>query len=158
LREILGGDFVDVDALIEEREGATVRALYRRGTDVFRKAESLALSSITENAETDGVLVIAAGGGIIDNEAAIDTLSEDGRALFVYLEVSAETAWRRIEEDALNGGGLPAFLDTENPKGTHAALHERRAEAYKKRAHITVDGEGRTPRQLAVQIARQLAG
>ncbi|MDR2444580.1 MAG: YkgJ family cysteine cluster protein [Spirochaetaceae bacterium] len=154
LKEILGGDFVDVDALIEEREGLTARALYRRGRTLFQEAESRAVSSIAARAkEADGVLIAAAGGGLIDNEAAMETLAEDGRALIVYLEVSSAVAWRRIEEAAKNGGGLPAFLDTENPKAAHAALHERRAAAYRERAGITIDAEGKNPRQIAAQIA-----
>jgi shikimate kinase len=61
------------------------------------------------------------------------TLDLEDSVTVVYLEVSAETAWKRIEQAAFNGGGFPAFLDTENPKESHAALHERRAEAYKKK-------------------------
>jgi shikimate kinase len=158
LREILGGDFVDVDALIEAGEGVPARTLYRQGRDFFQQAETRAVSSIMARAdETDGTLIVAAGGGLIDNEAAIRIIAGDGRVVIVYLEVSAATAWRRIEEEVRNGGGLPAFLDAENPKASHAALHERRAAAYKKLAHITIDAEGKSPRQIAGQIAGQIA-
>lgn len=158
LSEILGGGFVDVDALIEEWEGVPARVLYRRGRALFQQAEARAVSSIMAKAkEADGILIAAAGGGLIDNEAAMEALTGGGRVVLVYLEVSAATAWRRIAEAAQNGGGLPAFLDTENPKAAHAALHERRAAAYRERADLTIDAEGKTPRQLAGQIAGQLA-
>jgi shikimate kinase/Fe-S-cluster containining protein len=158
LREILGCDFVDVDALIEEREGVSARTLYRlKGPEFFQQAEARAIVSIMGRAGEGGALIAAAGGGLIDNEAAMNAVTGGGRVVIVYLEVSAAVAWRRIEEEARDGGGLPAFLDAENPKEAHAALHERRAAAYKERAHITIDAEEKTPRQLARQIAGQIA-
>jgi shikimate kinase/Fe-S-cluster containining protein len=161
LRELLGCDFVDVDTLIEEREGVSARTLYRRGRALFQQAEERAISSIMDRMAgakgTDIMLIAAAGGGLIDNEAAMAALAEDGSAVIVYLEVSAATAWRRIEEAAQNGGGLPAFLDTGNPEAAHAALHARRAAAYRERADMTINAEGKTPHQIAVEIAQQVA-
>ncbi|MDR3356181.1 MAG: shikimate kinase [Spirochaetaceae bacterium] len=155
LRDLLGSDFVDVDALIEEQEGVSPRALYRQGDTFFKEAEARAITSIMETAEAGGTLVVAAGGGLIDNEAAMGAV--DGRAVLVFLEVSAATAWNRIKAAARIGGGLPAFLDAEDPEASHAALHERRAAAYKKRAHITIDAGGKSPQQIALQIMRQIA-
>ncbi|MDR0683823.1 MAG: YkgJ family cysteine cluster protein [Spirochaetaceae bacterium] len=158
LQGILGGDFVDIDALIEEREGISPRCLYRRGRGLFQEAEARAVSAIAARAkEAGGMLIAAAGGGLIDNEPAMDAVVKDGSVMIVYLEVSASTAWCRIEEAAKNGGGLPAFLDTENPEAAHAALHERRAAAYKQRAFITIEAEGKTPRQVAALIVAQIA-
>lgn len=157
LGEITGWEFVDIDALIEEREGVTARALYRRGHDVFRKAETEALVSVMAAAgPPDKTVIIAAGGGLIDNEAAVKALAGNPSAVIFYIEVSASAAWGRIEAAARNGEGLPAFLDAENPKDAHAALHERRAAAYKKLARVTVDAEGKTPRQIAALCAQIL--
>ncbi|MDR0663877.1 MAG: shikimate kinase [Spirochaetaceae bacterium] len=154
LRDITGGDFIDVDAFIEEQEGCGVRELYRQGKDVFHEAEARAISLIMDRVKAGtGTAIIAAGGGIIDNEDAVKTLEQDNSVTVVYLEVSAATAWERIERAASNGAGLPAFLDTENPRETHAALYERRAEAYRKKADFTVHAEGKTPRQVAEMIA-----
>jgi shikimate kinase len=154
LRDILGGNFIDVDAFIEEQEGCRIRELYKRGTDVFKAAEARAVSLISARAKAlTGTTIVAAGGGLIDNCAAMKALAENVGVTVVYLEVSAATAWKRIEEAAQNGGGLPAFLDTENPKETHAALHERRAGTYKKKAGFIVDAEGKTPKEIAETIA-----
>ncbi|MDR2097026.1 MAG: shikimate kinase [Spirochaetaceae bacterium] len=156
LRDITGKDFIDIDAFIEELEGRGVRELYRQGRDVFQAAEARAVSLLIAGAKAgNGTIIAAAGGGLIDNEAAVKALAEDGRVVFVYLDVSAATAWRRIEQ-AARKGGLPSFLDTENPRETHAALHERRAAAYKKLSNIIIDAEEKTPAQIAAQIARHI--
>jgi shikimate kinase len=156
LGEITGGKFVDIDELIEEREGFTARVLYRRGRDVFQKAEAEALASVLAAADGGKTVVAAAGGGLIDNEAAVRSLAGNPLAVIFYIEVSAGTAWSRIEAAARNGEGMPAFLDGENPGAAHAALHERRAAAYKKLACFTVNAEGKTPRQTAALCAARL--
>jgi shikimate kinase len=123
---------------------------------VFRQAEAEALASVAAGASADKTVIVAAGGGLIDNEAAVRTLAENPLAVIFYLDVSADTAWNRIAEAARNGEGLPAFLDKSDPKASHAAIHERRAAAYKKLARFTVDAEGGTPAQIAIQIAAQI--
>ncbi|MDR1256334.1 MAG: shikimate kinase [Spirochaetaceae bacterium] len=157
LRDVLGGEFVDIDALVEEREGQPVRDLYRLGREVFRQAEAKALASVVAASSPGRTVIVAAGGGLIDNEAAVKMLTENSLAVIFYLDVAACTAWNRIAQAARNGEGLPAFLDTENPMADHAALHGRRSAAYKKLARYTVDAEGKTPAQIAAQIAAHYA-
>jgi shikimate kinase len=74
----------------------------------------------------------------------------------VYLAVSAETAWERIRGEAEKTGELPPFLNTADPRETHRRLHERRAAAYGALADITVQGEGRSPGDIAQKIAEEL--
>ncbi|MDR1046824.1 MAG: hypothetical protein LBL64_03545, partial [Treponema sp.] len=93
-------------------------------------------------------VILAAGGGLCDNPAALELLKSPGISV-VFLETSAETAWNRIEEAAC---GLPPFLDTENPRETHRLLHERRSAAYHSLAHIYIRGEGKSPEQIAAEI------
>ncbi|MDR0382538.1 MAG: shikimate kinase [Spirochaetaceae bacterium] len=157
LQELLGGEFIDIDTLIGERERLPARTLYRLGRDVFMQAEAGALASAMAAASPDKALIVAAGGGLIDNETAVRHLTENPFAAIIYLEVSADTAWNRIAEEARNGAGLPAFLDTENPRAAHAAIHTRRSAAYKKLAGFTVDTEGKSPAQIAALCAEMLA-
>jgi shikimate kinase len=149
LHEILGWDFADIDAVIEKREGVTARTLYRRGRDIFQKAETEAMLSLQAGFTTGKPVIVAAGGGFIDNAEAVRSFAENPGAIIVYLEVGAGTAWSRIEGA---GNGLPPFLNVENPKLAHAALHERRAAAYKKLARIIIDAENKNPRQIALEI------
>jgi shikimate kinase len=145
------GEFIDLDGLMEQQTGESPRALYRADPGRFREAELRALEAALDSSAAP-VRVIAAGGGIIDNDAAVELLKTSGAGL-VYLEVSAETAWERI---ARSGAGLPPFLNTENPRETHRKLHERRAAAYKRLSHITVSGEQAAPDAVGGEIDRLL--
>jgi shikimate kinase len=141
------GRFIDLDELVEQRSGKSPRTLYAEGPEVFREAEAGALASLLE-AESGGRRVIAAGGGVIDNPAALALIAAGKTLLPVYLNVSAETAWERIR----GAGELPPFLKTEHPMETHRALHRRRAAAYRKLARFTIEAEGKSPRQIALEI------
>jgi shikimate kinase len=162
LAALVSGVFIDLDEYIEAHTGKSPRTLYREGPAVFRKAEAEALEHLLappdrppgNAAGHDGGTprIIAAGGGLIDNPEAL-SLTE--KAITAYIEVSAETAWERIFR-AARQDGLPPFLDTKNPRETHRALHERRAAAYRTWARITVQGEGKTPEEIAGDLLRQI--
>jgi shikimate kinase len=146
----LGGSrFIDLDALVESRTGKTPRELFREGPHVFRKAEVESLEAVlVEHAPDEGDIVLAAGGGLIDNHRAVGLLKKNGRAFVAYLSITAATAWRRIAA----AGELPPFLNTENPEETHRVLHERRGEGYRKMAEIIVDCENKSPEEIAREI------
>ena len=156
LAENLDMGFVDLDDLVSEQNGKPPRELFIMGPEIFRKAEARALASLMQNT---GSLIIAAGGGLIDNSEAVALLSlteVPSKAITtVYLDVSAETAWQRIANDA-ESVGLPPFLNTVNPRETHLALHNRRAEAYKTIADIIIFAEEKSPSDLALEIAGRL--
>jgi len=139
-------DFIDLDELILQRTGKTPRQLFNEGAAIFQKAEAEALAALAANA--DGKQrVIAAGGGIIDNAEALAVLKQFGAAA-VCLSISTGGAWDRISA----GGELPPFLQTENPRETHRALHERRAAAYQQLADIVINVDGKTPDEIAEEI------
>jgi shikimate kinase len=160
LAERLGRPFVDLDDCIRERSGKSPRELYIEGPEVFRAAEAEALKVLVrDQGEATASAVIAAGGGLTDNEAALSCLGiregsgTPARPWLVYIEVSAETAWGRI---AGQGGELPPFLRTENPRETHRLLHERRGADCRRIAQLTVTGDGKTPGELGAEIAEGL--
>jgi shikimate kinase len=192
LGKITGWDVVDLDEFIEKQTGKSPRAFYREGPEFFRKAEASALASLIRasgapvTAETEslagtelparqesGGLIVAAGGGLIDNPEALTMLSEVGlppvmkcpqeakaipwrsELIIVFLDVSPETAWQRIRNTAKDGE-LPPFLNTENPKETHRALHARRSKAYKALAQLDIPAENKSPEDLARKIAADL--
>jgi shikimate kinase len=158
LAELLGAGFTDLDELIAQQIGESPRTLYKEGPEVFRQAEARALSSLLPENGGGRPLVAAAGGGLIDNPGALELLRQRGpsgtAAVTVCLEVAAETAWERIEAAARETGELPPFLDTGNPRETHAALHTRRGAAYREWAALTISAEGKT----AEDIGREIAG
>jgi shikimate kinase len=155
--------FVDLDELIEQRTGKSPRTLYQEGRDIFQAAEAGALASLVGKAAVSlsssgkaAALVIAAGGGIIDNEGALALIKKTSGAITICLDVSADAAWDRIDASARRDGGLPPFLKTGNPGETHRALHERRAAAYRNFARIIIKAEGKSPEEIAGEINKLL--
>ena len=167
LSEIVGGETVDLDELLERQTGKTPRELFIEGHDFFKKVEVCSLASVIhgylpQTQTKRGNLIIIAGGGIIDNDEAMALISEarvpsaDRQLIAVYLEISAETEWQHILETS-GDGELPPLINTNNPKETHLALHNRRAKAYKAVAGITVFAENKSPEEIAGEIAKQLS-
>jgi shikimate kinase len=162
LVKLLGGSFADLDELIEAQTGKSPRALFKESPAAFQMAELRALESLAPagrgciaGQDSNAPMVIAAGGGIIDNPGARQFLRGEKGIFLVNLEVSAETAWERICQ-AAQGGELPPFLNTENPQETHRLLHERRTAAYREIARITVFGENKTPEETGREIFKTL--
>jgi shikimate kinase len=161
LARLQGGEFADLDELVELRTGKSPRELYREGPELFRKAEAEALEDLLEDLLGEGrpegsFRVAAAGGGLADNAGAMDllksaALKRSGRFFTVYIEVSAETAWERIEAAAEKSGELPPFLRTGDPRETHRQLHRRRGAIYREIADLSVRA-GETPEETAALI------
>lgn len=159
LADHIGGEFADLDVLVEKAAGKTPRALFREGAGIFRKAEAQALASVIERTKGPrGGFVIAAGGGLIDNPEAMELLNKRPEITTVYLEVSPETAWKRILDTAAAQGELPPFLNTENPQAAHFELHTRRGRGYRAAARIIIDGENKSPQAIAAEITARLSG
>ncbi|WP_010254193.1 shikimate kinase [Treponema primitia] len=160
LAELLGASFVDLDELIEQQSGKSPRALYKEDPEVFRQAETRALASLLSENIGGEPRVVAAGGGLIDNPEALELLQQRNHSgaevMTVYLEITADTAWERITKAAQKTGELPPFLNTENPRETHAALHKRRGAAYREFASLTLSAEGKTSGDIGREITGRL--
>jgi shikimate kinase len=180
LGERLQAPCLDLDAEIKKYSGRSPRELFKESEAVFRAAEAETLAGLLTNffscgspaGETkkssapfgDGqIVILALGGGIIDNTAAVDLLkgaSNNSCAAnmlkIICLEVSAETAWQRIEAAAKKDGELPPFLRCADPKAAHRRLHTRRAAAYRELANIVIDCENKSIDNIAENIAGEL--
>jgi shikimate kinase len=153
--------FFDLDLFIEGRTGQSPRALYRLGPELFREEEAKALAALLAGDPAPGAVtgVLAAGGGIIDNPGAMALLTRSGH-ITVYLDISAETAWRRITGNSQDPE-LPPFLRAESMDASrqkHRLLHERRSAAYRAAATISISAEGKTPAETAGELAVKLQG
>jgi shikimate kinase len=169
LAELLGAEFIDLDEVVERQTGKSPRSLFKEGPELFRQAEARALASLlpvnppgTAGPGLGGarIRVVAAGGGLVDHDGALELLGGQGCSgndvAIVCLEVSENTAWERIRRTAEASGEWPAFLNVENPRETNAALHKRRGAAYREIASLTVNGEDKTPKAIAGEIALRL--
>jgi shikimate kinase len=99
----LGWPFVDLDALVEEREGTTIDQIFRSGGEAaFRMAERSALSAVLDR-ETP--LVLGLGGGTTCCEASRAAIRAWGRT--VYLEVPLAVLVGRVGQ----GAGRPLWSE-----------------------------------------------
>ena len=142
----LGMSFVDLDARIEERQGADVAGIFlSKGEEVFRDLESLELERVC----TEPPAVVACGGGIVIRDANRRVLNDCGSV--VYLRVTAGEALARVGDVSsrpLLAQGGPAAAQT---------LLAARESLYGAVADITVDTVGRSPEDVAADVVDALA-
>ena len=143
----LGWAFVDLDRLIEEREGRPVREIFARGEPAFRRIEAEVSDSVAVWAR----MVLAPGGGWMGN-AFRGELPEDG-TVRVWLRVSAEEVVRR---SAAAPGARPLLAGPDPLSAARRLLAER--EPSYSLADLSVDTEGRTPAQVAAEVERAVLG
>jgi len=89
-----GRPFLDMDALIEQREGRTIPEIFRdSGEAFFRRLETQVAAELSEPRG----LVIAAGGGIVLNPLNLEHLRRGG--IVVCLTASPEAILERVAND-----------------------------------------------------------
>ena len=109
----------------------TCREIYRQhGKDFFQELEQNAAAQLALELSS-GNITASLGGGTIDNEPAMKTLL--GLGVFIYLQERAEVLYERIAK-----GGIPAFLDADNPYEDFLNLYKRRTPLYERAAEILV--------------------
>jgi shikimate kinase len=133
--------FVDLDQLIEQREGRSIPTIFADdGEATFRAMESAALGDVSGMPPA----VVACGGGIVlegDNRAALA-----GLGFVAYLQVGADEALSRIGD----AEGRPLLAGAET--GAAAALLRSREALYEATADAVVSTAGRTPAQVAEDV------
>lgn len=141
LADRLGISFVDLDRLIEQREGSTIPTLFAQGGEAaFRDAEFAALQSLQSHEPA----VVACGGGVILRDENRTVLSRLGRV--VYLSVTADEALARIGDTA----GRP-LLAGDAARMAPQILGARLA-LYRAAADFIVDTSGRAPAEVMDEI------
>ncbi len=153
-----GLSFYDVDDVIEDMVGQNCRQYYRsNGKDAFMKAEADAARTIAEK-QNEKRCVIATGGGICDNDAALKVLGSMPAARFIFLDIDEETAFSRIQSDYNREGTWPAYIAKENPADETAAarifhgFYLRRQEVYKKISGDSVSVKDKSPLVIVDEI------
>lgn len=120
----IGRPFLDIDKVIEAREGMPVSRIFEeRGEAAFRALE--VETTVAALADPDPA-VIALGGGAVGSEAIRDALA--AHALTVLLDVSLNDAWRRCQN-----GLRPLARDWSR----FEQLYESRQPLYRGAADVT---------------------
>lgn len=133
----VGLPFVDADAAIEAAAGKPIGEIFEDGEAAFRELESRTVHSILEGPEA----VVALGGGALGDPSIATALQW---ATVVWLDVSFREGMRR-----LSGAGDRPMLRRGDPK----ALYESRRDVYRRAAGHVVPADGKSPEELAAQIA-----
>ena len=144
LAQALGLGFVDVDLLLQEREGALLQELIDRfGVERFLDLERDAILSLSCRGT-----VVAPGGSCVCREESIAHMRRLGTA--VYLSLPLEEVEGRIHNLSSRGIAL-------SPGQTLADVYRYRAPLYEKCAHITVPAAGRSLPETVQDVKNALA-
>ncbi|MCR5762647.1 MAG: shikimate kinase [Treponema sp.] len=155
LSEKLKVPFFDTDKIIEDEMGMSVREIYvTSGEQAFKDAETHACKSVSEKISSSGLMsgigpdaIIATGGGICNNEEALDVLHPLGK--FVFLVAQEKLAADRIVREAKVSeygriSNLPAYIANKNPdtmddvRALFHEFYEERMQIYSKLADVCV--------------------
>ncbi len=143
LAKMLGMNFVDVDLIIQQREGALLQTILdQKGTEAFLEIEADAVCSL-DCADS----VIAPGGSAVLLDREGDHLKQLGTV--VYLKIPVEALAARLSN--LDNRGVPM-----KPGQTIADLYRYRQPFYEKYADITVDTAGKSLEDTCSAVLKAL--
>ena len=138
----LDPDFVDMDALLEERLGMPIARFFEvKGEAAFRQLEEEVLAELLK---TDKV--ISTGGGIVISPRNRVLLKQNSDN--VYLKADFETLYQRISAD--KGNQRPLFL--KNSKEGLAAIFKERQVWYEEVASKVIDVSKLSPEEIIEEL------
>lgn len=144
--QLVGFEFLDSDAEIEQRTGANIPWIFDvEGEQGFRDREE---SMIDELSQLTGI-VLATGGGSVMREINRQHLAS--RGVVVYLKTSVEEQIARTSRDRNR-----PLLQTENPEQVLRDLMEKREPFYIDVADVTVVTDNRNVKEVAKEIVDQV--
>ena len=130
LAERLGKEFIELDALIEQKAGKTIPEIFQQDGEIaFRELEIEAAREVSQKRN----VIIACGGGVVLNQINIDRLKQE--SLIVYLTASPEVILRRTSSDR----NERPLLEAADRASTVKELLEFRQPFYERAAEITID-------------------
>ncbi|MGV1100854.1 shikimate kinase [Thiovibrio sp. JS02] len=151
LAERLQLEFIDMDELIEAREGSPIREIVaERGWDYFRALERDLLAELVCRKN----VVISTGGGAILHQGVWQQIQQTG--LSVWLSADIDTICRRLADDAKSSGQRPSLTGTDIYTEVALVLAERDP-LYEKGSHLTIDTSDKTAEQIVAIIEQALA-
>jgi len=146
LANALGCDFMDMDRVIEQRQGKSVPQIFsEQGEAAFRKMESEVVGELSRRTGC----VIATGGGAVLNPDNLTQLRQGG--VLVALQARPEVVLKRVGKRA---GDRP-LLGGENPLSKIKSLLMERADAYRD-VDVTIDTSDLSTEEVVHRIKQQV--
>ena len=138
----LDPDYIDMDALIEERLGMSIANFFtEKGEEAFRQVESEVLADLLK---TDRV--VSTGGGVVVSQRNRDLLKTNPDN--IYLKADFETLYQRISADKDNQ--RPLFLN--NSKEELASIFQERQAWYEEVASRILDVTKLSPEEIIEEL------
>lgn len=138
----LDPDYIDMDALIEERLGMSIANFFtEKGEVAFRQVESEVLADLLK---TDRV--VSTGGGVVISQRNRDLLKTNPDN--IYLKADFETLYQRIAADKDNQ--RPLFLN-KSKEELATIFHERQA-WYEEVASQVLDVTKLSPEEIIEEL------
>ena len=138
----LDPDFVDMDALLEDRLGMPIARFFEeKGEAAFRQIEEEVLADLLKTDQ-----VVSTGGGVVISQKNRDLLKENSDN--IYLKADFETLYQRISADQDNQ--RPLFL--KNSKEDLAAIFKERQAWYEEVASRVVDVARLSPEEIIEEL------
>jgi shikimate kinase len=143
----LGWRFVDLDDLIQARDGRTIQQIFEQsGEAAFRKFERQLLEEAVRIPDAGGTVLSLGGGAFIDNTN--QQLLRENKVPAVFLDAPVEELFRRCAQPGVR---RPLLSDRER----FCALYEQRRPAYLQAA-VCVQTAGREIGSVVEEIISRL--
>ncbi len=140
--------FVDMDQLLEERLGCSIRDYFNaHGEAAFRDREAALLAELAANGAG---AVLSTGGGTVLRESNRALLRTACAPVF-YLRASADDIWRRLRHDHKR-----PLLQVDDPQERLRALYQTRDPLYRDVAHYVIETRRATVQGLVNMVQMQL--
>lgn len=138
----LDPDYIDMDALIEERLGMSIADFFaEKGEVAFRQVESEVLSDLLQKDK-----VVSTGGGVVISQRNRDLLKTNPDN--IYLKADFETLYQRIAADKDNQ--RPLFLNKS--KEELASIFQERQAWYEEVASRVLDVTKLSPEEIIEEL------
>lgn len=147
LSEQLGREWVELDEIIEKREGSKIPEMVeKRGWEYFRDKES----EIVHEVSAKHGAIISTGGGVINRPENIAELKENG--FLIFLSTPVDILASRIEHDP----NRPPLTDASSPEEEIAEVLAERKKLYEAVADLVIKAGNLSPTEKAGIILQKL--
>ena len=137
--------FIDLDHYIEVKNNKSITNIFKENGEAhFRELESDALSQIEES-----TVLVACGGGIVQNKTNRETLLSTGKVVFLHASIP-EIAKRL--KDSID---RPLLKEKERIQEL-TKIWNGRKDYYQETAHILVNTDRQSPNEISEDIFKQV--
>ncbi|MDD3819598.1 MAG: shikimate kinase [Actinomycetota bacterium] len=145
LAEKLGFLFIDIDRVIELKDGKKISDIFRiYGEDYFRNLETEVIKKIYKNKNC----VFACGGGVIERKENVKLIREN--SFVVYLSISPEVAIKRLKDVTDR-----PLIEVQNREKTIKEMIIKRDSLYRESAHLVINNDDISPDKASDEILKR---